>query len=43
MGRKASEEDITKQRMKLTKYDCYQSVTEYLHKKCFDLQVRFFF
>jgi hypothetical protein len=44
MGRKSYlEKEVTENHMKLTEYDCYQSVTEYIHKKCFDLQVCFFF
>ncbi|CAF4372721.1 unnamed protein product, partial [Rotaria magnacalcarata] len=31
-------EIVTEKHMKLTKYDCYQSVTEHIHEKCFDLQ-----
>ena len=30
----------TQQRMKLTRHDCYKSVTQYIDEKCFDLQVR---
>ena len=32
---------VTKQRMKLTQHDCYKDATQYIHKKCFDIQVRF--
>ncbi|CAM4771692.1 unnamed protein product [Rotaria magnacalcarata] len=34
-------EIVTEKHMKLTKYDCYQSVTEHIHEKCFDLQNEF--
>jgi hypothetical protein len=33
---------VIEKRMKLTHYDCYQSVTERIQEKCFDLQVSFF-
>lgn len=32
-------EMITEKYMKLTEHDCYKSVTQYIHQKCFDLQV----
>ncbi len=32
-------DEINEKHMKLTQYDCYQSVTERIHEKCFDLQV----
>ncbi|CAF1343700.1 unnamed protein product [Rotaria sordida] len=31
-------ETVTQKRMKLTQHDCYKSVTQYIHTKCFDLQ-----
>ncbi|CAF1352349.1 unnamed protein product [Adineta steineri] len=34
-------EIVTEKRMKLTRYDCYQSVTERIQEKCFDLQNEF--
>lgn len=33
-------EEVTQSRMKLTQYGCYKSVTQYIHEKCYDLQVR---
>ncbi|UJR14720.1 hypothetical protein I4U23_001713 [Adineta vaga] len=32
---------VTEKRMKLTRYDCYQSVVERIGEKCFDLQNEF--
>ena len=32
--------EVIQSRMKLTQYNCYKSVTQYIHEKCFDLQVR---
>lgn len=32
-------EKVTTQRMKLTQHDCYKSVADHVHEKCFDLQV----
>ncbi|CAF1304290.1 unnamed protein product [Rotaria sp. Silwood1] len=29
---------VTTQRMKLTEHDCYKSVTQHIHEKCFDIQ-----
>ncbi|CAF2030821.1 unnamed protein product [Rotaria magnacalcarata] len=29
---------VTSQRMKLTQHDCYKSVTQHMHEKCFDIQ-----
>lgn len=43
MGHKVDIDDITTKHMKLTNYDCYQSVTEHIQEKCFDLQVSFVF
>lgn len=34
-----SVEDITQKRIKFTQHDCYKSVTQHIHKRCFDLQV----
>jgi legumain len=34
-------EELTQKRMKLTQHDCYKSVTQYIHQKCFDLQNEF--
>ncbi|CAF2437656.1 unnamed protein product [Rotaria sp. Silwood2] len=34
-------EVVTEKRLKLTRYDCYQSVTEHIQEKCFDLQNEF--
>ncbi|CAF3764313.1 unnamed protein product [Adineta steineri] len=36
-----SVEEITQKRMKLTQYNCYKTVTQYIHEKCFDLQNEF--
>lgn len=35
-------ETVIEKHLKLTEYDCYQTVTEYIHEKCFDLQVCFY-
>jgi len=32
---------VTEKRMKLTQHDCYISVTQHIHEKCFDLQNEF--
>ncbi|CAF0776472.1 unnamed protein product [Rotaria sordida] len=34
-------EMIIQERMKLTQHDCYKSVTQHIHKKCFNLQNEF--
>ncbi|UJR32815.1 hypothetical protein I4U23_020277 [Adineta vaga] len=34
-------EEMTQKRMKLTQHICYKSVTQHVHKKCFDLQNEF--
>jgi legumain len=34
-------EELTQKRMKLIHHDCYKSVTQHIHKKCFDLQNEF--
>jgi len=31
-------ETVTQKRMKLTQHDCYKSVTQHIHDRCFDLQ-----
>jgi len=33
---------LTDKSVKLTEHDCYKSVTQNLHKKCFDLPVNLF-
>ena len=33
---------VTEKHMKLTQYDCYQSITEHIQEKCGDRQVRYF-
>jgi len=32
-------EEVISKHMKLTQHDCYISATQYIHEKCFDLQV----
>ncbi|CAF3568370.1 unnamed protein product [Rotaria sordida] len=34
-------EIVIEKHMKLTQHDCYKSVTQYIHEKCFDLQNEF--
>ncbi|CAF0747156.1 unnamed protein product [Didymodactylos carnosus] len=42
MNRANLYETVIQQRMKITNHECYKSVTQHVHKKCFDLQIQYY-